>query len=32
VRGIVEDKEGNVWFGTEGGVTKYGGESFTNFY
>lgn len=31
VRGIVEDKEGNVWFGTSGGVTKYDGESFTNF-
>ena len=31
VRGIVEDKEGNVWFGTSGGLTKYDGVSFTNY-
>ena len=31
VRGIVEDAQGNVWFGTEGGLTKYDGRSFTNF-
>ena len=31
VRGIVEDKSGNVWFGTERGLTKYDGKSFTNF-
>jgi len=31
VRGIVEDAQGNVWFGTEGGVTRYDGHSFTNY-
>ena len=31
VRGIREDKAGNVWFGTSGGLTKYDGESFTNY-
>lgn len=39
ITGIVEDKEGNVWFGTYGGLTKYdpwashmtGGKFFTNF-
>ncbi|MEN8121872.1 MAG: two-component regulator propeller domain-containing protein, partial [Bacteroidota bacterium] len=29
---ILEDRKGNIWFGTwEGGVSKYDGESFTNF-
>ena len=27
----MEDKDGNVWFATSGGVTKYDGESFVNF-
>jgi ligand-binding sensor domain-containing protein len=31
VRGIVEDKDGNVWFATSGGVTKYDRQSFVNF-
>jgi len=31
VREIVEDQKGNVWFGTEGGVSKYDGKTFTNF-
>jgi ligand-binding sensor domain-containing protein/serine phosphatase RsbU (regulator of sigma subunit) len=29
---ILEDKSGNLWFGTDGGgVSKYDGESFTHF-
>ena len=28
---ITEDKFGNLWFGTDGGVSKYDGKSFTNF-
>jgi len=28
---ILEDRSGNVWFGTEGGVSCYDGESFTNY-
>ncbi len=32
VRCILEDKSGNLWFGSQfGGVTKYDGESFTHF-
>ncbi len=31
VRGIKEDKQGNVWFGTDGGLSKWSGESFTNY-
>jgi len=39
ITGIVEDAEGNVWFGAYGGLTKYdpsaelrpGGKIFTNF-
>ena len=31
-RSILEDKSGNLWFGTEGGgVSMYNGESFTHF-
>ena len=31
VRGIVEDADGNVWFGTERGLNKFNGTSFTNY-
>ena len=32
VRSILEDKSGNLWFGTNGGgVCKYDGKSFTHF-
>ena len=31
VRAIVEGADGNVWFGTGGGLTKYDGVSFTNY-
>ncbi|MEY4111300.1 MAG: hypothetical protein RLZZ46_1656, partial [Bacteroidota bacterium] len=31
VRSILEDKSGNLWFGTGGGVSKYDGQSFTHF-
>ena len=28
---IYEDKAGNIWFGTEGGASRYDGKSFRNF-
>jgi ligand-binding sensor domain-containing protein len=28
---IEEDKEGNLWFGTHSGLSKYNGKTFTNF-
>jgi ligand-binding sensor domain-containing protein len=31
VRCIYEDKAGNIWFGTRGGVSRYDGKSFLNF-
>lgn len=31
VTNIYEDKTGNVWFGTESGVSRYDGKSFRNF-
>ena len=31
VRGIVEGPDGNIWFGTEGGLTEFDGKTFTNF-
>jgi ligand-binding sensor domain-containing protein len=31
VRAIVEGADGSVWFGTEGGLTKFDGASFTNY-
>ncbi|MGQ0551815.1 MAG: ligand-binding sensor domain-containing protein [Planctomycetota bacterium] len=31
VRGIVEGADGSLWFGTEGGLTKFDGASFTNY-
>ena len=29
---IYEDKAGNIWFGTGGGVSRYDGKSFRNFF
>lgn len=29
--GITEDKEGNIWFGTAGGVSSYDGKSFNSY-
>jgi ligand-binding sensor domain-containing protein len=31
VKCIYEDKAGIIWFGTEGGVSRYDGKSFRNF-
>lgn len=31
VFGIIEDKNDNIWFGTEGGVCRYDGKAFTTF-
>jgi ligand-binding sensor domain-containing protein/signal transduction histidine kinase len=31
VRGVAEDKNGNLWFGTDAGLNKYDGQSFTLF-
>jgi len=31
VRSIAQDKEGHVWFGTDGGVSKFDGLYFTNY-
>ncbi|HMG15310.1 MAG TPA: two-component regulator propeller domain-containing protein [Saprospiraceae bacterium] len=31
VNAIIEDKAGNILFGTDRGITKYDGKSFTNF-
>lgn len=31
VTNIYEDKNGSIWFGTEGGVSRYDGKSFRNF-
>jgi ligand-binding sensor domain-containing protein/serine phosphatase RsbU (regulator of sigma subunit) len=31
VMSILEDKTGNLWFGTNGGVCRYDGKFFTNF-
>lgn len=28
---IVEDKQGNLWFGTHNGLSRYDGKTFTNF-
>jgi len=28
---VTEDREGSLWFATEGGASRYDGESFTNF-
>ncbi|HET7819307.1 MAG TPA: two-component regulator propeller domain-containing protein, partial [Bacteroidia bacterium] len=28
---IVEDKMGNIWLGTDGGISRYDGKSFTNY-
>jgi ligand-binding sensor domain-containing protein len=31
VNTILEDKSGNLWFGTYTGISKYDGKRFTNF-
>ena len=31
IDGILEDKSGNLWFGTIGGVSRYDGKSFKNY-
>ncbi len=31
VFGIIEDGDNNIWFGTENGISRYDGKSFTNF-
>jgi ligand-binding sensor domain-containing protein len=31
VNSIFEDKAGNIWFGTNGGASRYDGKSFQNF-
>ena len=31
VREIKEDKYGNIWFGTSGGLTKFDGQEFINY-
>ncbi len=32
VRDIVKDAQGNLWIGTDNGLSKYDGTSFTNYY
>ena len=31
VRAVLEDKKGNIWLGTRGGVSVFNGESFTHY-
>ncbi|MCC5932878.1 MAG: response regulator [Balneolales bacterium] len=31
VRAVLEDRSGNIWVGTRGGVSVYSGDSFTHF-
>lgn len=31
VRSMIQDKKGNMWFGTDEGVSCYDGKSFTNY-
>ncbi|HKZ65478.1 MAG TPA: two-component regulator propeller domain-containing protein, partial [Chitinophagaceae bacterium] len=31
VRSIIEDSKGNLWFGTNSGLSKYDGKSFSNY-
>ena len=28
---MIEDKQGNLWFGTHGGVSMFNGKDFTSF-
>ena len=30
-RSILQDREGNLWFGTDAGVSRYDGQTFTTF-
>ncbi|MFH2037353.1 MAG: SpoIIE family protein phosphatase [Candidatus Zixiibacteriota bacterium] len=31
IRCMIQDRSGNLWFGTSGGVSKYDGKTFTHF-
>jgi len=31
IRCMLQDKSGNIWFGTDGGISKYDGKSFTHY-
>jgi hypothetical protein len=31
VKTVFEDRDGNLWFGTDSGVSRYDGQSWTNF-
>ena len=31
VKSILQDKEGNMWFGTMAGVSRFDGQKFYNF-
>ena len=31
VRALLQDRQGNLWFGVEGGVSRYDGRQFTSF-
>ncbi len=31
VQSVIQDKKGNIWAGTAGGVTKYDGRNFTHY-
>ncbi|SKA06505.1 hypothetical protein SAMN04488128_102558 [Chitinophaga eiseniae] len=30
--GILEDNDGSIWFGSGGGVHRYDGKTFTDFF
>ena len=31
VRSLMQDREGQLWFGTEGGASRYDGQTFTTY-